>query len=56
MYTNGIAYIFSVGDNGALGSGYAYTPLAIASVINLSADYASTLIGTGTMTDPYRSQ
>lgn len=28
----------------------------LAPVINLSTEYASTLIGTGTMTDPYRAE
>ncbi len=55
FYYNGGAHVFIVGASGELGEDNVnYTP-AITPVINLSANYVKTLIGTGTATDPYRT-
>lgn len=56
MYPNGYATLFIVGDtNGLFDYSVFATNCAVAPVINLSADYASTMKGTGTMNNPYRS-
>ncbi len=57
MRTSGSAYIFGVNSSGNLGNANAGYSVggAIAPVINLSADYTSTLIGEGTMENPYQS-
>ncbi len=48
------AYMFTIYKNSTLGGELANLTLsAIAPVINLSADYVSTLTGEGTMTNPY---
>ncbi len=47
--------IFSVSYYSTLKSNTSDTSGALAPVINLSPKYANTLIGTGTMTDPYRA-
>ncbi len=55
MNQNGLVYLFVVTSGGALN--YVDRGLgAIAPVINLSAEYASELIGDGTITNPYRAE
>ena len=54
MYTNGFARVFNVSFNGYLYHGNVSGSAAVAPVINLSYEYASTLIGDGTMENPYQ--
>jgi len=54
-FINGIALVFSVNSSGQLGNYYVQIDGAVTPVINLSAEYAKTLRGTGTMTDPYQA-
>lgn len=55
-YFNGNgANVFSVDSSDGLTHGFVYDSGAVAPVINLSAEYVSTLKGTGTMNDPYRA-
>ena len=49
------AYVFVVHRYGRLFNYYMYGNVVVAPVVNLSAEYANTLIGEGTMTDPYRA-
>ena len=53
---NSNAYVFLGDYNGALFTYEAYFIGNVAPVINLSAEYASTLIGNGTMENPYREK
>ena len=49
--------VFAVGTNGYLGNANVnYTDGAVAPTINLTYEYASTLIGDGTMKNPYRAE
>ncbi len=48
------SYIFCIGDKGYVSNATVSTVISAAPVINLTPEYASTLVGTGTMTDPYR--
>jgi len=53
-FYSGIAYVFGVGINGQLGNYYVYNPSgAVAPVINLKAEYAGQLEGSGTKSAPY---
>lgn len=52
---SGHAIIFVMSTIGNLSYNEVYGAGAVAPVINLSADYVSTLTGTGTMTDSYRT-
>ncbi len=50
------AIVFDVGTDGCLNDIGVYTSsLAVAPVINLNPEYVNMMIGSGTMTDPYRS-
>ncbi len=53
---NGSARMFGINAKGNLTrNGVDRTEYAVAPVINLSAKYVNTMIGTGTITDPYRA-
>ena len=53
--TLGFPYVFFVYTSGQLGYTHVHNVGAVAPVINLSYEYANTLRGTGTMTDPYQA-
>ena len=53
--TLGFPYVFFVYSSGQLGYTHVHNVGAVAPVINLSYEYANTLKGTGTMTDPYQA-
>jgi len=53
-FDNGHAYVFRVGTTGYLNVAFVNNGGAVAPVINLSAEYAKTLRGTGTIDDPYQ--
>jgi len=54
MLTNGYASVFMLGTNGILNGTYVYNPSgAVAPVINLKAEYAGQLEGSGTKSTPY---
>ncbi len=50
------ARVFRVSTDGSLSYGLAYIQTNAVPVINLSAEYVSTLIGDGTMNNPYREE
>ncbi len=57
MFTDNNAYVVYISTNGGLSYiDSEYTGNAVAPLINLSYEYASTLIGDGTMENPYRSE
>ncbi len=49
-----LAYVFIVSNGGSLNDYFVSNGGGVVPVINLSAEYAKTLRGTGTMTDPYQ--
>ncbi len=51
---DGGSYVFNVDNNGFLNYNYVSHPGAVAPVINLSAEYVSTMIGDGTIGNEYR--
>ena len=51
---SGFVYVFRVNNTGNLISSGTNSTGAVAPVINLSAEYVSTLVGDGTMENPYR--
>ncbi len=55
MYYSTYSTMFCVSENGSLYKVYSSNKVSIAPVINLSPEYVNTMIGTGTMTDPYRA-
>ena len=52
---DGNARSFMVNGYGYLGTSYVNSSYSVVPVINLSAEYAKTLIGTGTITDPFQN-
>ena len=55
MNSSGYAYMFNVSGSGqSYSSNVYYISGAVAPVINLSPEYVSSMVGTGTITDPYR--
>ncbi len=53
-YYDGKAYVFDLHASGQLSNTYVNRGGAVTPIINLKAEYASTLIGDGTMENPYR--
>ncbi len=55
IYTNGAAFLFYIFTDGRFDYNGMNVEGAVAPVINLSAEYVSTMVGEGTMINPYRA-
>ncbi len=55
MHTNGFTYTFRIDIYGDSHAAYVSDTGAVAPVINLKSEYVKTMIGDGTMSDPFRA-